>query len=182
MIRRGAVEDQADRHYAGLLETFEKLGLDVAPKKCAPPAYIMLWIGVLFNTLLMTMAIDPESIREAIEKCHKFLAASHITLHQMQRFLGKLFHAVKCTASARILMSRLLDLLSRPTRYPVVNIDPEARADALWCAAFLEAFNGITLAKPEVADTVAFVDSCLVGAGGLCEGHGYYSVEYPPSI
>ena len=54
----GAVEDQADRHYAGLLDTFDKLGLDVAPKKCAPPAYIMLWIGVLFNTLLMSMAIE----------------------------------------------------------------------------------------------------------------------------
>ena len=79
-------------------------------------------------------------------------------------------------------LSRLLDLLREAGRQQLVKIDDEARSDALWCVAFLEAFNGITLAKPEVAEFTAFVDSCLVGAGGHCENHGYYSTSYPECI
>ena len=49
-----ALPKKADAHYQCLLCTFDELGLAVAPEKCAPPAYEMLWIGVLFNSLLMS--------------------------------------------------------------------------------------------------------------------------------
>ena len=177
-----ALEEVADAHYKGLLATFERLGLDVAPLKCQAPSYVMIWIGVLFNTLTMSMAIDPERIQEAVNMCNDFLAASTITLAKLQSFLGKLFHAVKCTVSARVFLSRLLDLLREATNKQSVVISEKARADAWWCASFLHAFNGVTLAKPDAAEVVAFVDSCLVGAGGACRGYGYYSIAYPDSI
>ena len=167
----------ADEHYRNILRVMEELGLQVAPDKCSLPAYWMIWIGVLFNARNMTMAIDPERIREATEACRAFLEASTISLHGLQCFLGKLFHAIKCTESARAFIARILDLLRLAIREGTV-----AKMDAAWCAAFLDRFNGITIAKPDVAEIVASVDSCLTGGGGFCEGHGYYAVEYPDCI
>ena len=178
----GAVKEQAEAHYRGLLETYNRLGLEVAPAKCQAPSYLLLWIGVLFDTLNLSMSIDPERVQEAVDRCKKFLSATKVTLHQLQSFLGKLFHAVKCTASARVFLSRLLDLLREATVSHVVTVSEEARSDARWCASFLTAFNGITLAKPGVATSVAFVDSCLTGGGGVCQGHGFFSYEYPVGI
>ena len=175
----GALENEADAHYKGLLTTLSKLGLVVALAKCQAPSYVMLWVGVLFNTLTLSMAIDPERVKEAVAVCREFLGLSTVTLHKLQQVLGKLFHAVKCTVSARMFMSRLLDLLRSATRQQVVMVTDEARADARWLIMFLERFNGVTLAKPDVAEYTAFVDSCLKGAGGVCQGFGYYSTEYP---
>ena len=174
-----AMGEVADLHYNKILETFAEMGLEVAPGKCESPSHVMTWIGVVFNAREMTMAIDPARIAEAVEACHEFIRSERITLHKLQQFVGRLFHAIKCTDSARAFMARILDLLRLAAREQVVAVSSEARQDALWCTAFLEAFNGVTVAKPQVAEVVASVDSCLVGGGGYCEGYGFYAIKYP---
>ena len=178
----GAVKEKAEAHYKGLLVTMDTLGLEVALAKCQAPSYIMLRVGVHFNSLTMTMSIDPDRVSEAIQQCKEFLALTKVTLHQLQKLLGKLFHAMKCTESARVFLSRFLDLLALAGRQQVVQVSEDARADARWCVTFLERFNGITLAKPQTAEFTAFVDSCLLGGGGVCQGFGYYSTVYPGHI
>ena len=88
-------------HYVGLLTTLNELGLETAAGKCEPPATGMLWVGVWFDSIRMIMAIDPDRVKEAIEECEAFLLAVTVTLHRMQKLMGKLFHAAKCTHSAR---------------------------------------------------------------------------------
>ena len=97
----------------------------------------------------------------------------------MQKLMGKLYHASKCTVSARAFLARMLDLLRAASRAQVVNITRGARMDAAWLLAFLQVFNGKTMIKATHSQVVADVDSCLKGAGGICEGMGYYRLEYP---
>ena len=177
-----ALPEVALDHYYGLLQTLDMLGLQTAPDKCQPPATQMLWIGVWYDSVRMLMAIDRERIREALSACEAFLAADKITLHALQKLLGKLFHATKCTVAARAFLSRLLDLFRVAGTVQLVIITPSARADAYWLLTFLYQFNGLTLIKPSGFQHTASVDSCLKGAGGWCEGLGYYSVEYPEYI
>ena len=66
--------------------------------------------------------------------------------------------------------------------YQTLMITPDAKADVSWFIAFLEKFNGVIRIKPETAQFVAEVDSCLVGGGGVCWGSGFYSLEYPDYI
>ena len=40
-----ALAHKADAHYNGLLQTYNELGLQVAPSKCQPPSFQMLWVG-----------------------------------------------------------------------------------------------------------------------------------------
>ena len=92
----------------------------------------------------------------------------------------KVLHATKCTTRARVFASRLLDM-SVARFQSVVSLSMEARADLAWFGAFLHTFNGISLIKPEVAQRVIHVDSCLEGGGGICDGLGYYKISYPES-
>ena len=166
-------------HFNGLLGTCSELGLQVAQGKCQAPSYFMLWIGVWFDTIEMSMAIDRERIEEALILCVKFLESNRVTLHQMQKLMGKLYHASKCTVSSRAFLARMLDLLRAASRAQVVKITRDARMDAAWLLAFLQVFNGKTMIKATHAQVVAHIDSCLKEAGSICEGMGYYRLEYP---
>ena len=172
----------AQEEYEGLLSVCDGLGLQVALDKCQAPAFTMLWIGVWFDAIRMIMAIDRKKIKEAVELCRQFMEKNNITLHQLQKLLGKLFHVSKCTVGARAFLARMLDLLRLAAWNQIVQVTPAARADASWFVAFLDNFNGITTMKQETAEFVAEVHSCLTGGGGVCKGQGYYAVKYPDYI
>ena len=59
-----------------------------------------MWIGVTYNSLTMTMAIDTDRVDEALAACREVMMASRITLHQAQKLIRKIFHASKCTVPA----------------------------------------------------------------------------------
>ena len=170
-------------HYETLISTISRLGLEPAMDKCAAPSTQMVWIGVTYDTIRMTMAIVPEKVEEALEACRTLLQKEMVSLWELQSLVGKILHASKCTTGAKVFASRLLDLVSVARFRKMVRLSEEARADLAWFGAFLHAFNGITLMKPEVAQRVVHVDSCLGGGGGgLCDGLGYYKIKYPNSI
>ena len=132
----GATPSRALTHYEGLLSTMDELGLEAAPHKCAPPSTRMSWVGVTFDSWLMTMAIDQERIAEAVDLCETFLASDSTTLRNMQVFLGKIFHVVKCAEPARRFTARLLDLVRRLHHISPLPITPQAKLDAQWFRAF----------------------------------------------
>ena len=177
-----SVPHEADGHYGGLLRVMENLGLVAAPHKSVAPCTILLWIGVLFNSITMSMSIDPIRIAEALEMCHQFMRADTVTYKHMQTFLGKVFHVIKCSPPARRFTARLLDLFRSMSRAGEATISYQAKLDTAWMLAFLPAFNGVTLIKAETADHVAQVDACPVGAGGICDGHGFYRLAFPEGI
>ena len=124
------------------------------------------------------MAIDPAKVEEARLFCLDLMSASSIPVKKFQKFLGKLFHATKCTTGARTFFNRLLDALATE-KAGSVSLGPQAKADIHWFLCFLGHFNGVTLIKPSVAQHVIHVDSCLQGGGGLCSGLQFYKISYP---
>ena len=78
-----ALPDVADEQYTGLLMLMAVLGLMAAPHKSVPPCFQLIWIGVLFNTLAMSMSIDPARIAEAVTLCMAFLQRQHTTLKEL---------------------------------------------------------------------------------------------------
>ena len=141
--------------------------MHAADGKCQPPMTTLLWIGIFFDTISVTMKIDLEKVREAIHLCRDFLADVTITHKQLQKLLGKIFYSIRCTGAARRFTSRLHDLLRLAHSLNTVYITPEARLDASWLMRFLPVFNGVTFMKPDTAERVCFVDACLTG-GGVC--------------
>ena len=178
----GALQDVAERHYNALIDCISNLGLQAALEKCAPPSTRMMWVGVVFDTVEMTMTIDPERVEEALQACRQLLQTGYLKLGQLQSLIGKIMHASKCTPAARVFTSRLLDMISAARIQGGIALTQEARADLAWLAAFLHCFNGRTMMKVTQAQRVVHVDSCLQAGGGICEGTGYYKQAYPESI
>ena len=50
------------------------LRLDAALDKCSPPLTRMCWIGVVFDSVQMTMEIEEWRVGETLEWCDKMLA------------------------------------------------------------------------------------------------------------
>ena len=84
-----ALPQDAWPHYQHLLDLMSQLGLDAD----WGPTTLITWIGVLFDTLRLTMAIDPAKVEEARFFCLELLSISSIPVRKFQKFLGKLFHA-----------------------------------------------------------------------------------------
>ena len=177
-----ALPDVADDQYTGLLALMAVLGLMAAPHKSVPPCFQLICIGVLFNTLAMTMSIDPARIQEAVDLCFAILQRQSTTLKELQSLVGKLMHVSKCCPPARHFTARILDLLRAAHLVSPIPISDQARLDAAWFAAFLPHFDGVSLIKQETAEMVAQVDVCPSGAGEICAGLGFYALPFPASI
>ena len=95
-----AVPLLADKHYGHLLDCMSELGLEAAPDKCAPPSTRMCWIGVIFDSVQMTMEIEEGRVQEALDWCERMMTSVQVTRHEFQRFIGKLTYASRCTYGA----------------------------------------------------------------------------------
>ena len=84
-----ALPQAAWAHYHHLLDLMAQLGLEAAPEKCEGPTTIITWIGVVFDTLQLTMAIDPSKVEEARTFCSELLTTNSIPVKKYQTFLGK---------------------------------------------------------------------------------------------
>ena len=122
----------------------------------------------------MTISIDISCVKEAIDICQVFLVSVSVMKKFMERFIGKIFHAIKCTDGARRFTSRLL-LMAWTLYGKQTLIDQEAFADARWLARFLPQYNGTNIIKTTTAQLV-------IGAGGHINGVAFYHFMFPPSI
>ena len=113
-------------HYSAFTGTMATLGLDLAPDKGQPPTTCLTWIGVTYDSVAMTMAIDQAQIAAVIEACHSFLDSIIVNKMSMEKFLGRIFHTIKCTEGARRFTARLLALLGRATYDQHTVIDPSS--------------------------------------------------------
>ena len=84
-----AVPLLADKHYGHLLDCMSELGLEATPDKCAPPSTRMCWIGVIFDSVQMTMEIEEGRVQEALDWCERMMTSVQVTRHEFQRFIGK---------------------------------------------------------------------------------------------
>ena len=176
-----ALPESAQLHYQHLLDLMVQLGLDAAPGKCQGPTTIITWIGVVFDTIRLTMAIHPLKVEKARNFCLELLTLMSIPVKKFQSFLCKLFHATKCTTGARVFTSRLLDALATE-QAGSISLTAPARVDLHWFISFLGQFNGVTLIKASTAKHVIHVDSFLQGGGGLCSVLVFYKLHYPNHV
>ena len=71
----------------------------------------MVFIGVLFNTVTMTIEITPERLRDIISILTSWLSKSKASLKETQSLLGKLNFVAACVCPGRCFISRMLKWL-----------------------------------------------------------------------
>lgn len=169
-------EQKAWVSHKTLTNTINELGLEIAPDKCVEPTQIMIFLGILFNTILMIMSVNPSKVKEAWSMCKHYMTAVSITRGELQKLLGRLFHVSSCAVGSRRFLNRLLDLLRQTNNSPRVTISLEAKLDLAWFVNFIPAFNGKSIIRDETIDFEIAVDSCLTGGGGVSPDASYRTI------
>ena len=125
------------------------------------------------------MAIPRIKIVEILAEIKAWLSEDTIQLRELQKLLGRIFHATKCCVGARLFCNRLLDGLRVAYRHGHTPITTEMHMDLFWMVAFLNEFNGLHLTRDPRVTEIMYVDSCLTAGGAIWDKQMYTAVYTP---
>ena len=172
---------KAEKAFKDNRQLMQTLGLDESEDKATLPAQTVEWVGVTFNSISMTMSIPQQKIDQIREELLVWLRETVMQLKELQKLLGRLFHATKCCHAARLFCNRLLDGLRVAYRAGSTPVTSEMQQDMFWMLAFLQKFNGIHIIRDPQVDIQVWVDSCLSGGGAIWE-KDMFTAEYTRAI
>ena len=173
--------DIADQAYINLAELLASLGLEEAPDKAIPPTTQMVFVGILCDSVKMTLEVTPERLTDISAELDQWLDKRKATKRQIQSLVGKLNFVAKCVRPGRIFLSRILQALCGLRRNShFIYLNKEFRKDLLWWRKFMANFNGVAMIKEQdksVAVNLA-TDACLQGAGGVYNNQ-FFTSPFP---
>lgn len=181
------IHENAEFAYKTLSYVLQKSGIQEASNKSSPPATVMTFLGVLFNSESMTLEITPERLIEIQALIKSWVVKENASVKEIQSLLGKLNFVGACVKPSRIFVNRLLNWyreFPKGNRQAQVPIPSEVKKDILWWDKFLPCYNGVSLMSLGswgTPDEIFSSDACLQGCGGFWKGN-FYHTEFPPEI
>ena len=103
--------------------------------KACPPSESMIFLGVLFNTITMTIEVTKERLIEIRNLIFSWLALEQASIQQIQSLLGKLNFVGSCVRPSRIFISRIftwLRSLDKSDRFLKHIIPDFVKKDLIW--------------------------------------------------
>lgn len=166
----GAAEtwDRADQCYDMIRGTVKGCGALEKTSKNIPPCCEMIFLGILVNTLSLTLEVPEERLCEIMGLLEVWWNRTHFTRKTVETMVGKLNFVATCVRPGRLFIARILEFMRSlpPTgQYPVTG---DLRKDLLWWRKFLPKYNGVSMMALEewsAPDQVFASDACLTGYG-----------------
>ncbi len=160
-------------------------GLEEAKDKEWRPAQVMEFLGVLFNTLTLTMEVTPDRLVEINEILRLWQGKRVASKRELQSLIGKLIFVAKCVVPGRLFISRMLEQLRKLGQgHHKFRLSGEFRKDLAWWRAFMGVYNGVSVIPEQVwsyPDASLATDACPSGCGGHC-GEEFFHTRFPVSI
>ena len=171
----------------GTLRTILKTsGAEEAEAKTVFPTTKMLFLGILFNTVSLTLEISKDRLDEIKGLLVDWLSKTHVTRKELETMVGKLSFVSSCVRPGRLFISRLLEFMRGMPQIGKFRVTNEFRKDLLWWSEFLPLYNGVSMMALEnwsLPDEVFATDACLTGCGGWnCERQEFFHMEFPEKI
>ena len=145
---------------------------------------VMVFLGVLYNSIDMTMKITEERLREIKSLIEDWLKRKSASLHDMQKLLGKLNFVCGTVHAGCVFVSRLINNMTNMPQKGSRRIEKGLHKDLKWWKKYLQEFDGVNIipnfdgSRP---DEEFSTDSCLTGCGGWANGK-YFHAEFPRSV
>ena len=164
--------------------THTNSSLESSPDKDCAPSQTMIFLGILFNSVDMTMSVTNDCLNELLSRCQSLLDLCVVSRWDLQSLLGVMSFVTACVRPARIFMSSLLNTLRAHSSSRFCSLTPENKSDLRWRCHFVPSYYGVSLIKTSqwIHDTLTFsTDACGSGAGGYFNGK-YFHTPFPPPI
>ena len=170
------IDELADAAFDCLGWILNTIGIQESPKKACPPAFVIIFLGILFNTIDMTMTITAERLQEIKSLLRTWEFKKTTDLRELQVLLGKLNFASSTIRAGRVFLSHII---SEIRNFPVNRhrrVSKELKKDVNWWLTFMEEFDGISILPTvnwDAPDIVFSTDSCLERCGGWAQINSY---------
>lgn len=173
--------EKAEEAFRKLGEIIGNCGIAEAILKACEPAYRMIFLGILLDTLKMTLEVTEDRQVEILQEVETWLARQTASKKQLQRLIGKLQFVATCVRPGRLFISRMLAALRGVSDNEVIVLGDEFKKDIKWWKCFLDRYNGVSMIPEEIwsnPDELIATDACLAGAGGVC-GSEFFHCPFP---
>jgi hypothetical protein len=164
-----------------------RLGLGMHDTKCVAPAQCQKVLGIVWDSVAMSAALDADKLAKLRAQLLAFLARRKCTAHQLLSLLGLLYYASRVVFAGRAFVFHLAQLARQAkgkSAHHRLHVPADARADAQWWLEHVEHCNGRQAILPHapVLWRVFQTDASLTGASGSpCVGvwicGGYLSLS-----
>ncbi len=160
------------------------LGLTENTDKAVQPCTVMVFLGILVNSVDFTLTIPADKLARARVLLRHWLSVAACSQRQLQSLLGTLTHLSCCVRPGRTFLNRMLNELrdasvSHPDT-PCIILSTDFKKDVRWWHYLMDHFNGVSLmANMFWTDCHFMSDACLHGLGGYYAGQ-YFHATFPP--
>ena len=167
--------DKATSAFLTLKNLILKLGLPINESKIIEPTSCMNCLGIMVNARTGELTIPEDKLQEVVELCNIWRTRRFATRKALQKLLGKLIYVHRCVKPARLFVNRILAALRTAPVKGSIMLSDEFYRDIEWFCQFLKDFNGVVeIHRKPVLPIAVYVDACLQGFGGYCQGEVYF--------
>lgn len=156
-------------------QVMQELGVPIATEKTAGPSEVLVFLGLLLNSIDMTVSIPLEKLEEIRQKIKHVMSKEKVTLKEMQSLIGSLNFCCRAIIMGRPFCRRMIDKtcgLTKPFHH--LRVSKGMRQDLLMWLHFFESHNGISVFHDQAwlsnTEVQLFTDS----AGGPGLGFGIF--------
>ena len=163
------MDDKAEEAFDCLGYILDTIGIHESENKACAPMFIAVFLGILFNTLDMTMTIVPDRLKEIRTLLTEWENKKSTDLREIQVLLGKLNFVASTVRAGRVFVSRIINELKGFPKNRRRKVSTEMKKDIHWWLTFMEKFNGVSIVPPlswDAPDVIFSTDSCLNRCGG----------------
>ena len=182
----GGAEATQGRAKAALTELqciMTSLGVVEAKHKVHEPAQAMVWLGIHYDSLAMTMTIPEAKMVEVMTILGEWHGRTRATRKDLQRLLGLLQFVASVAPPVRVFSNRMLqDLRDTPLRGSH-GLSLGFRKDLKFFLDLLPQFNGVRIIDKQDLPYQGQIelDACLTGCGATI-GKQFYAEVFPLSV
>ena len=159
-----------------IIQAFKDLGVPLASEKIEGPVTLLVYLGIVINSLNMTIEVPEDKLLAAMASLTKWVRRRTCTKRQLKSLIGKLGHICKVVRPGRMFSRRLIDLSTTVKRmHHHITINVHARADIQWWIDFLPQWTAISMIPPtrtiRSTDLQLYSDASDIGFGATYGPH-----------
>ena len=158
----------------------EKVGLQEATEKSVKPTMRMLLLGILGDTIKITLELDEERLQNIRNGLKTWENRKTSSLKQIQQLLWVLNFAAYCAKPCRIFVARLINFLKTIPDEEKRRVPVDVKLDIKQWLHFMETYNGISVMpnpRWEKPDHTFSSNSCLLESGALTKDKYFHCFQ-----
>ena len=153
-----------------IIQAFQDLNIPLAEDKIEGPSTLLTYLGIVINSLRMTIEVPDEKLLETTISLNKWYKRRTCTKRELKSLIGKLGHICKVVRPGRMFSRRLIDLSTTVERmHHHITLNSETRADINWWLEFLPQWKAVSMIPAVLTirstDLRLFSDACDIGFG-----------------